>query len=289
MTQLSVGADDGNPISYYNGTRWIFGWEDGEINPFHYRGYRYDTDTGFYYLQSRYYDPTISRFINADDASLLGANSDFASLNLFAYCGNNPVARADVGGGFWHIVAGAVVGAVIGAVSSVITQTVTQLHEGKSLSDVKINVVDVLVATGTGAVSGGLAASGCLLGTQVLVNAGAAMLGNATSQVINNKGFNDFSVGSMLLDTAIGAAAGLAGGAGAGNRGLTKLGVKTVKRTVNALTHKGVRAAAKEFSKAIVYFGKNARHITKPLAKAFAKSGVVSLGGSIAKGTLTNY
>ena len=74
----------------------------GADNPIRYRSYYYDTETGFYYLHSRYYDPAIRRFINADDVSLLGANNDFASLNLYAYCGNNPVARADNGGTFWE-------------------------------------------------------------------------------------------------------------------------------------------------------------------------------------------
>ena len=39
----------------------------GQINPIRYRGYYYDTETGFYYLQSRYYDPTTRRFLNIDD------------------------------------------------------------------------------------------------------------------------------------------------------------------------------------------------------------------------------
>ena len=69
------------------------------VNPFRYRGYIYDTETGFYYLQSRYYDPEIGRFINAD--GLIGANSDMATYNLFAYCGNNPVVRYDDTGMFW--------------------------------------------------------------------------------------------------------------------------------------------------------------------------------------------
>ena len=50
----------------------------GLYNPIRYRGYYYDTDTGFYYLQSRYYDPAIKRFISADDASLLGVNGDIS-------------------------------------------------------------------------------------------------------------------------------------------------------------------------------------------------------------------
>ena len=58
-------------------------------NPFRYRSYHYDTETGFYYLQSRYYDPIISRFINADGYTTTG--EDFIGANMFAYCNNNPV------------------------------------------------------------------------------------------------------------------------------------------------------------------------------------------------------
>ena len=50
----------------------------GQLNPIRYRGYYYDTDTGFYYLQSRYYDPVVKRFISADDESLIGVNGDIS-------------------------------------------------------------------------------------------------------------------------------------------------------------------------------------------------------------------
>ena len=59
------------------------------INPLRYRGYYYDTETGFYYLQSRYYDPITHRFINADSYASTGQG--FVSTNMFVYCGNNPV------------------------------------------------------------------------------------------------------------------------------------------------------------------------------------------------------
>ena len=64
-----------------------------QINPLRYRGYYYDSETGFYYLNSRYYDPAICRFINAD--SLMGTSPDMLSYNLFAYCNNNPVNFSD--------------------------------------------------------------------------------------------------------------------------------------------------------------------------------------------------
>ena len=63
----------------------------GVRNPFRYRGYYYDTETGLYYLNSRYYDPETGRFINADDVSNIGAEDMLLGHNLFAYCLNNPV------------------------------------------------------------------------------------------------------------------------------------------------------------------------------------------------------
>ena len=69
----------------------------GARNPFRYRGYYYDTETGFYYLQSRYYDPVVSRFINADVVMDTGS---FIGTNLFAYCLNNPTNHVD-DTGYW--------------------------------------------------------------------------------------------------------------------------------------------------------------------------------------------
>ena len=61
----------------------------GDGNALRYRGYVYDTESGLYYLQSRYYDPEIGRFINADAFTSTG--SELLSNNMFAYCLNNPV------------------------------------------------------------------------------------------------------------------------------------------------------------------------------------------------------
>ena len=68
-----------------------------DFNPFRYRGYVYDTDTGLYYLQSRYYDPKAGRFINADDTAYVDTNSGTPlSTNMFAYCENNQINDNDV-------------------------------------------------------------------------------------------------------------------------------------------------------------------------------------------------
>ena len=59
------------------------------VNPICYRGYFYDTETKLYYCNSRYYDPQIKRFINADE--LVSTGTGFLGYNMFAYCENNPV------------------------------------------------------------------------------------------------------------------------------------------------------------------------------------------------------
>ena len=67
-----------------------------KLNPLRYRGYYFDMETGFYYLQSRYYDPTLRRFINAD--SLASTGQGILGTNMFAYCNNNPVLYCDTSG-----------------------------------------------------------------------------------------------------------------------------------------------------------------------------------------------
>ena len=69
----------------------------GKKNPFRYRGYVYDEETGLYYLKSRYYDPRVGRFICADAL----VTSHLLGKNLFTYCGNNPIIYADPSGHDW--------------------------------------------------------------------------------------------------------------------------------------------------------------------------------------------
>ena len=64
-----------------------------DVNPLRYRGYVFDSETRFYYLQSRYYDPELGRFLNADSYASTGQG--VLGNNMFAYCLNNPVNYAD--------------------------------------------------------------------------------------------------------------------------------------------------------------------------------------------------
>ncbi len=81
----------------------------GHLNPIRYRGYFYDEETGLYYLQTRYYDPTIGRFISQDGIEYADPQTP-NGINLYAYCANNPVMAVDpTGHKWWHWLIGAIV------------------------------------------------------------------------------------------------------------------------------------------------------------------------------------
>ena len=119
---IALADQNGNLIAKYSYDPWgkllsvtPNGWLDeqnayylevAEANPLRYRGYYYDSETGFYYLQSRYYDPEIGRFINADSYASTDATG-LLSTNMFAYCENDPVNRSDPSGE-WFLQAAAI-------------------------------------------------------------------------------------------------------------------------------------------------------------------------------------
>ena len=111
---MSIQASDGSSLASYAYDAWgnILEMQGSlaELNPLRYRGYVFDQETGFYYLESRYYDPLIARFVSADEVSYLGRNGNIGSFDLYGYCGNNPVIRNDGNGHFWLFTAAAKVG-----------------------------------------------------------------------------------------------------------------------------------------------------------------------------------
>ena len=88
---ISVADSNGNSINNDN--------HIANLNPFRYRGYYYDSETGLYYLMSRYYDPVTHRFVNSDGYFQSGGN--ILDTNMNAYCANNPINRVDYTGHFW--------------------------------------------------------------------------------------------------------------------------------------------------------------------------------------------
>ncbi len=141
------------------------------LNPFRYRKYVYDPETGLYCLGSRYYDPEVGRFVNADDTDVIFAKpQELGSKNLYAYCDNNPVAREDYAGEFpIPCIVGAVVGAVVSGFSYVLS------------SGGEIDGVELAKSCLVGAVSGALAP----LGGNFLK---AAAVINGVNTAINTEG-----------------------------------------------------------------------------------------------------
>lgn len=88
--------------------------------------YYYDTKTGIYYLQSRYYDANTGRFLNADGS--LNPGTGFVGMNLFAYCNNNPVNMEDSSGHFPFLVITAAIGAAAGGI--IAAQTGNNIRAG---------------------------------------------------------------------------------------------------------------------------------------------------------------
>ena len=129
----------------------------GDLNPLRYRGYYYDAETGFYYLQSRYYDPAICRFINAD--TYLSTGQGMLGHNMFTYCGNNPVNYCDSSGRFFFTLLGAMIGAAAGYIDAFIAGE------------------DPIKGAIAGGVSGAIAGAGVDIGVIITVSTGGAGIG----------------------------------------------------------------------------------------------------------------
>ena len=100
---VKILDEDGQEKADYVYNAWgdIISQSDDElssINPLRYRGYVYDEDTTMYYLQTRYYDPTTGRFINADGTAFIGSSGTAIGDNIYTYCENDPVNRSDAEG-----------------------------------------------------------------------------------------------------------------------------------------------------------------------------------------------
>ena len=96
-----------------------------EDNPYKYKSYYYDKESGLYYLKSRYYSASLHRFISLDQTEYMEIES-ITGLNLYVYCGNDPVNMADPEGQSAILVIGLLVGSfIVGAGASVVSQGLT--------------------------------------------------------------------------------------------------------------------------------------------------------------------
>ena len=120
---IAITDKDGSTAAKYSYDAWgkctvtqdSSGCSISTINPYRYRSYYYDEETGLYYVSSRYYDPEIGRFISADDAVYGLLTTTESVRNLFAYCVNNPINMVDRDGHAAANIIGGIIGGVIGA------------------------------------------------------------------------------------------------------------------------------------------------------------------------------
>ena len=230
---IAILDSDGDVVVEYKYDAWGNQLATGNstlasINPFRYRSYYFDTETGLYYLQTRYYDPETGRFLNIDKI----CNADSAAingLNLWAYCGNNPVMGYDPygtwdWGRFWK-------GFAIVAVAAV--------------------AIAVTVATlGTGSVVGGAIVAGTV---------GAA--GDMFSQaVIEDKDFSEINYGQVAISGVTSALSAIPGVGYAGSIGLSFVGGTLSAKSdgadwgeaaLNGVKSAGITAIAGGFTRAV--------------------------------------
>ena len=230
----------------------------GKVNPFRYRGYYYDSESNLYYLNSRYYNPEIGRFINADDHSLVtatpGANTD---KNLFTYCDNNPIVRADDEGDIWHVL----IGGALGAVSGVVSTLASNCLLGKTWSE------GLGMAAFTGAVSGALASTGAGTVCLFAVNMALGIIEETADQYSKNDGFHNLDTYSIARKGVIEGVFGVLGGSNGSSKYLGSLAKQTAKRTHNELAHNGLKAGAREAKKAFSFYGRTTKNYYKKTLK----------------------
>lgn len=213
------------------------------INPFRYRGYYYDKETSLYYLNARYYDPKIGRFISPDSIEYLAPDS-INGLNLYAYCNNNPVMKVDPNGTFGLFTAFLITSIVIGAVMGGAVNTYKAYKEGAD----------------------GLGLFGAFIGGAIMGGAMGAVMAIGGAAGLASLGITTTVVGGSTL-----AALGISAGIGI-TAGLASYTVETLSRSDKewgwgdfALSGVmgGLQAAA---TFGISYAGGRAGLFSKPLA-----------------------
>ena len=222
-----------------------------ELNPIRYRSYYYDSETEWYFLNTRYYSPELCRFINADNVNLVASNlTHYTDKNLYAYCDNNPLVRVDNEGDVWHIIIGAVVGAAISAVTAAV--------KGEDGATIAVSAL-------AGALSGGLACTGLGVGALVAANVAISAGESFINQTIK-KGVKNVNYAEVAFDGAVGGVTAAIGGKGSGSKHLNSLARRTKNRIVKSVAKQGRKTGVSQASKAVRYYAKNTKNYYKDYA-----------------------
>lgn len=227
-----------------------------EINPIRYRAYYYDTETGFYYLQSRYYDPAICRFVNADSYSSTGQG--ILGCNMFSYCNNCPITRDDPKGEFFGAICGAVGGFVGGLVGAVINGDDDPLQSA-------------LIGAGTGFIAGACVdfavATGGVGG--IVIAAGGGVIAGGLDSVANDL-YDGKPVdwGSAAFSAVLGGVTNLLSLGLVNTKGLQS-GAKSLKEAAKDFLSNGVKQATENTTRRVAgsVVPKSVKGVLKNLAK----------------------
>ena len=235
-------------------------------NSFRYRGYYYDTETGLYYLQSRYYNPQWGRFLNAD--GYVNANGDLIGFNMYAYCSNNPVIYLDPSGEVIitaAVIAGAAIGGAISLVSSIISEAIEGKIDWKDVGQIAISTI-IGMTEGAAIVLFPMAA--------MAISAGASAFDTAINGAIDGN-----SIGEIIIDSLVSGAIGAV--AGAGGSGFVKGGklINDAAGSVGNAIRKGVHPAVK----------KSARKTIKKAAKKIGREYVSGQIEDFAYGGISKF
>ena len=230
------------------------GSEIGTLNPIRYRGYYYDSELNMYYLQSRYYDPVMKRMIASDDQSLID-EAGIKDNNLFSYCDNEPIARQDEEGEYWHVAIGFAVGAGIDIAYQMVV-------ERKSLS--RVNWTSVA----TSGISSAVGATSLKVGGQMLVN---AALG-AANKAAEDRG-KHYSRKRRIANIAVAAASSaLSAKIGGNGTNKNKVFTKAAKDASKKISREARRANVKVAMKRIASHKAYKVSIKKSFTRAHVSS-----------------
>ena len=157
-------------------------------NNLRYRGYYLDSDLGLYYLQSRYYDPNTYRFINAD--GYLSTGQGILGYNMYAYCGNNPINRTDLGGESWTVII------IILVATTIIVAAIAGVESAKEGNTTEEIIRDTFIGAAFGLSIGGsiVATGGVAVGAYNLIAATSCTFFGISA-------LQTFAAGALALNT----------------------------------------------------------------------------------------
>ena len=187
------------------------------LNPFYYRGYYYDVETQFYYLQTRYYDPALGRFINPDTIDYLDPES-INGLNLYAYCNNNPIMYTDPTGHMPKWLKGTL--KFLGAVGIVVGVTALTVFTAGAAAWVLGASTAMIGSVMSGAAIGGLVAGGLEIGMQ-----------------LHKNGIDEMNLGAIAIESFVGSAYGaISGVASTTTSAALRLGMRGARVALGGLS-----------------------------------------------------